>query len=894
MTEQKSLFLDTDFEEVQITPQPVTCLGMTFESDEARRAYFRKELRKKLPELRKIEGFPIGEDDDIINLSDPPYYTACPNPWLNDFIEQWEMEKVQLAECGKRNEKLKVMQPYAADVSEGKNNPVYTAHTYHTKVPHPAIMRYILHYTQPGDIVFDGFAGTGMTGVAAGACANDNDEIASRINAEWITQFGHKPNWGLRHAIIGDLSPYASNIAYFYNNPVDVKLLKHEVERIKKEMEEECGWMYRTTNSKGVPVGKISFVNWSDVMVCPSCGKEYVFWDQAIDKNNKCVRDEFMCPHCGSIQTKKTANYAVESYYDKVLARSVQRIKQVPVIIVAKSGGEIIKRAPNEYDIKIIKKIENEYINNFYPTYKLPEGAKTKDPKAKLVYYSHQFFTRRNLIALSRLYEKITMSRFSLQLRFMFTGMLTLSSKMNRVRISNYFNRGKGHLSGTLYIPSLSVETSVLDQIEERFNMIEKAYNILPMHRTNAQYVNSADTLLLADDSVDYIFTDPPFGSNLSYSELNSFSEPWLKVMTNNAHEAIENKAQGKDATFYREMMTKCFAEYSRVLKSGKYMTVEFSNTSAAVWNSIQTALQNVGFVIVNVAALDKKQGSFNAVTSTTAVKQDLVITCYKPKTTIHEVTNACVTAENSIWSFIDDYLQHLPVHIVKGNSTTAVVERNAKILYDRLIAYYVQHGYAVPIDAIEFQKGLKERFIERDGMYFTASQALEYEEKRAKSDGFVPMALFIGSEADGIEWLKRKLETPKTYQELQPDWMKDLVAPKKGDVLPGLDVILEENFIKGDDGKWNKPDPENASHLEQLRGKRMMKEFNIYLEAAKKPKAKRMKDTRLEVLRYGFKDCYKQKNYQDIVTVGEHIPESLLMEDEILLQYYDIAVSRI
>lgn len=894
MVKQTNIFLDSDFEEVQITPKPVTCLGMTFESDEARRAYFREELRKKLPELRKIEGSPIGEDDDIINLSDPPYYTACPNPWLNDFIELWEKEKVQLAECGKRNEKLKVMQPYAADVSEGKNNPVYTAHTYHTKVPHPAIMRYILHYTQPGDIVFDGFAGTGMTGVAAGACANDNDEIASRINAEWITQFGHKPNWGLRHAIIGDLSPYASNIAYFYNNPVDVKLLKHEVERIKKEMEEECGWMYRTTNSKGVPVGKISFVNWSDVMVCPSCGKEYVFWDQAIDKNNKCVRDEFMCPHCGSIQTKKTANYAVESYYDKVLARSVQRIKQVPVIIVAKSGGEIIKRAPNEYDIKIIKKIENEYINNFYPTYKLPEGAKTKDPKAKLVYYSHQFFTRRNLIALSRLYEKITMSRFSLQLRFMFTGMLILSSKMNRVRISNYFNRGKGHLSGTLYIPSLSVETSVLDQIEERFNMIEKAYNILPMDRTNAQYVNSADTLLLADDSVDYIFTDPPFGSNLNYSELNSFSEPWLKVMTNNAHEAIENKAQGKDATFYREMMTKCFAEYSRVLKSGKYMTVEFSNTSAAVWNSIQTALQNVGFVIVNVAALDKKQGSFNAVTSTTAVKQDLVITCYKPKTTIHEVTNACVTAENSIWSFIDDYLQHLPVHIVKGNSTTAVVERNAKILYDRLIAYYVQHGYAVPIDAIEFQKGLKERFIERDGMYFTASQALEYEEKRAKSDGFVPMALFIGSEADGIEWLKCKLETPKTYQELQPDWMKDLVAPKKGDVLPGLDVILEENFIKDDDGKWSKPDPENASHLEQLRGKRLMKEFNLYLEAAKKPKAKRMKDTRLEVLRYGFKDCYKQKNYQDIVTVGEHIPESLLMEDEILLQYYDIAVSRV
>ena len=754
-----------------------------------------------------------------------------------------------LAECGKRNEKLKVMQPYAADVSEGKNNPVYTAHTYHTKVPHPAIMRYILHYTQPGDIVFDGFAGTGMTGVAAGACANDNDEIASRINAEWITQFGHKPNWGLRHAIIGDLSPYASNIAYFYNNPVDVKLLKHEVERIKKEMEEECGWMYRTTNSKGVPVGKISFVNWSDVMVCPSCGKEYVFWDQAIDKNNKCVRDEFSCPHCGSSQTKKTANIAVQTYYDEALNKSVKRVVQKPVIVVAKAGKEKIQREPNEYDFEVLKKIDDLKYSNSFPVSALPVGAETLRNVDRGITHSHHFFTKRNLIALALLSAKIEQSKYALPLRFLFTGMIVLSSNMNRVRVTNFYNRGKGNLSGTLYVPSLSVETSVIDQIEERFKTIEKACSVLSSTKSNGQYIGSADNLTLKNDSVDYIFTDPPFGANLNYSELNSLPEPWLKVVTNNTHEAIENKAQGKDSYFYREIMTKCFAEYARVLKPGKYMTVEFSNTSAAVWNSIQTALQNVGFVIANVAALDKQQGSFKAVTTTTAVKQDLVITCYKPSISIIDAINASALPEKNVWNFVDDYLQHLPVHVIKSNTTTAVVERNAKILYDRLIAYYVQHGYAVPIDAIEFQKGLKERFIERDGMYFTASQALEYEEKRAKSDGFVPMALFIGSEADGIEWLKRKLETPKTYQELQPDWMKDLVAPKKGDVLPGLDVILEENFIKDDDGKWNKPDPENASHLEQLRGKRMMKEFNIYLEAAKKPKAKRMKDTRLEVL---------------------------------------------
>ena len=180
---------------------PVTCLGMEFENDEARRAYFREKLRKKLPELRKIEGFPIGEDDDIINLSDPPYYTACPNPWLNDFIAEWEKEKVQLEARGKRKADFEVKEPYASDVSEGKNNPIYMAHAYHTKCPHPAIMRYILHFTQPGDIVFDGFAGTGMTGVAANLCGSKSDvDMLKEKNAKV----------GVRHSICSDLSPIAT------------------------------------------------------------------------------------------------------------------------------------------------------------------------------------------------------------------------------------------------------------------------------------------------------------------------------------------------------------------------------------------------------------------------------------------------------------------------------------------------------------------------------------------------------------------------------------------------------------------------------------------------------------------------------------------------------------
>ena len=151
-----NLFRDEEFEAVKLTPEKVVCLGMEFESDDARRAFFREELRKKLPELRQIEGFPIGEDEDIINLSDPPYYTACPNPWLNDFIAEWEQEKTELEKQGKRSVDFKVNEPYASDVSEGKFDPLYMHHSYLTKVPHKAIQRYLQHFTENGDIVLDG------------------------------------------------------------------------------------------------------------------------------------------------------------------------------------------------------------------------------------------------------------------------------------------------------------------------------------------------------------------------------------------------------------------------------------------------------------------------------------------------------------------------------------------------------------------------------------------------------------------------------------------------------------------------------------------------------------------------------------------------------------------
>ena len=130
-----------------------------------------KKLDKEtLDQVREMEGFPIGDDEDIINLSDPPYYTACPNPWIGNFVKEYghpydpKMDDYQ-------------KEAFSLDVSEGKNEPIYKIHSYHTKIPPKAIVPFILHYTSPGDVIYDGFCGTGTTALSLRICEKPDSEF---------------------------------------------------------------------------------------------------------------------------------------------------------------------------------------------------------------------------------------------------------------------------------------------------------------------------------------------------------------------------------------------------------------------------------------------------------------------------------------------------------------------------------------------------------------------------------------------------------------------------------------------------------------------------------------------------------------------------------------------
>lgn len=875
----------------------ITCLGRTFNNEDQRREYFRNELRKKLPELKNIDGFPIGEDDDIIALSDPPFYTACPNPWLNEFIKEWEQEKVILENSGIRQSDFIVSEPYASDISEGKNNPLYAAHSYHTKVPHLAILRYILHYTNPGDIVFDGFAGTGMTAVATNTSENPDLETKYKIEAEWQKLFGKNPSWGSRKSIISDLSPIASFIAHNYNTPINLINFEREIKKIIEDFNQEYGWMYQTHHSNG-KLGKINFVVWSEMLRCPNCQHEFVFSNELFDKIEKRIIDENNCKNCNSLITKESCDLVMETYKDKATGELIARPKRVLYLINYSMGKQRFEKIPDENDYKLLRRIEDLDIPDTVPIFKLPDiqMAKVGRVKTTNITHIHHFFLHRELITLSFFWKRakeIKDTRVSNFLLFTIEQMIWGFSVLNRYSPS-HFSQVNRYLSGVFYVASHLSEVSPNYLLDGKIKRIIQAFNKYKITKGEV-LIGTTDcaSIHLKSNSIDYIFTDPPFGENIYYSDLNLLIEGWHKILTNYKNEAIIDKARKKGVLEYQLLMEKCFLKYYDVLKPGKWMTVEFSNTSAAVWNGIQTAIKKAGFVIANVSALDKQQGTFQAVNSPTAVKQDLVISSYKPISIIPEDHPKLI--ESTLWTFVSEYLDHLPIHIFRDNCTAFIAERGAKLLFDKVISYYIIKGFAVPIDAKNFQIGLKSRFVERDGMFFNHHQINEYEIKKSISPSITQISWQIATEGEGVEWLRRELNNKMfKYQDIQPKWMQAITAVRKGDILPELRDILQQNFIEESDGSWRVPDLNEAKDREIIRNKALLKEFNSYVELANNSKSKRMKEVRVESLRAGFKHCWDIKDFQTIIKLSDKIPQNLLLEDEQLLMYYDIAKDRV
>jgi DNA modification methylase/DNA-directed RNA polymerase subunit RPC12/RpoP len=880
---------------------PVECLGQTFPSDEARREHYLKLLAEKLkdPAFRKIEGFPIASDEDILELSDPPYYTACPNPFVVDLVANWSSVDVDPSKYS--------VEPFAEDVSSGKNDPIYNVHAYATKVPPGAIEPIIRHYLgdNPG-VVLDPFSGTGMTGVAV-TRANRNAMV-----------------------VLQDLSPAATHIAAQLVKEIDPASFKSSAQAILADVQRECGWMY-TTEKHGVPA-EVRYYVWSDVYSCSSCTQPVRIWDIEGTKSVGGLKEKVACPHCGSLTSKQQMSAVTERYYDHVLGAVNERIRSEPVLKVTVKSNRSTKIDVDANDLDIVRRIEDQEIPYPVPSSKMlfKDGCWGDQWRSSYhlgVTHTHHFYTKRNLWILCAIWDRIEKTNNHAMrrlLQFWFSASLSRATRLNRYMAQH--DRHVGPLAGTLFIGPIQAEISPFYFFNDKIDDVSGALspNGAGLKGRSVVSTGSSGTLPLAEESVDLIFTDPPFGDNLMYSELNFLAEAWQRVHTNQTPEAVIAKTQNKSLREFEGLMKRVFAECYRVLKAGRWMVVEFHNSRNSVWVAIQEALNLAGFVIADVRTLDKQKGTTKQMTQAGTVKQDLIITAYKPTSSLESNFELKAGTEEGVWEFVKAHLAQLPVFVAKGGEAEVIAERQGFLLFDRMVAFHIQRGFTVPMSAGDFYSGLAHRFVERDGMFFLQEQAVAYDRKRATVREVLQLQLFVVDESSAIQWLKQQLlKKPQTFQELQPQFLKEIGGWQKHEKPLELSDLLEQSFLRYDGAgevpsqihaylssnfkelrnlpkssdelrarakdRWFVPDPSKAQELDKFREKRLLREFEIY----KSHVGRRLREFRVEAMRAGFKHAWGERDYATIISVARKIPEEILQEDEKLLLLYDQALTR-
>ena len=328
---------------------------------------------------------------------------------------------------------------------------------------------------------------------------------------------------GVRKAILKDLSPAATHIGRTYNLPLSKSSVLVEFDRIVSELKRLCAWMYVALDPKQQKPFPITYTIWSDVFLCPHCGNEIIFWEVAVDTQQKKVRDKLSCPHCSAENlSKKDLSRVHESSFDTIRGNAHRRAKRVPVLLAYKIGSRRFTKTPDKEDLDLLSKIEKEVPNGFFPNCRIDRDIDLwyeRDYRSLGVDNVYNFFTRRALITLGTLRDLIFTvadSRTRASLIWVFTSVVEGSSLMNRERPGGMPSK----LSGTLYIGALIREIDPIAFIERKVKKL-LSLNLPSNADALIETGSSTNCSQMPSNTIDYIFVDPPFGSNIIYSDLS-------------------------------------------------------------------------------------------------------------------------------------------------------------------------------------------------------------------------------------------------------------------------------------------------------------------------------------------------------------------------------------
>lgn len=577
-----------------------------------------------------------------------------------------------------------------------RGGPLFNAFPYPTKISPETIALFIAVHTAPGATVLDVFGGSGSTGLAAILCGCPTDAMIQESERLCLPV-----RWGMRKAVLYELGVLGSFVADVMCHPPDPATFRSAAESLLANVRREWDWLYSVRDPRG-NTGAIRYVVWSDMLECPGCHREVSLWDACVSRDPADISSLFQCPHCRHASPVNKIHRVRKLITDELVGQDRTERQRCQAWVYGETDGRTWSRIADTHDQDIQDRIDAAPLSESIPITPIPWGDLYRAGYHEGMSHLHHFYTRRNLLAFSALWEATHRFPRNIQAALRFC-LLSYNAAHSTIMSRVVAQKGQADLvvtsaqPGVLYVSGLPVEKNIFAGVQRKINTIARAFAMIHGHDDVVKVRNaSCLDLDLPDGSVDYVFTDPPFGGNIPYSEVNFINEAWLGRVTDTADEAIVSSHQRKTVDDYQNLLQRAFHEVYRVLRPDGHATVVFHSATAQVWNSLRNACEQAGFTVANTSVLDKTQGSFKQVRTAGAVKGD-------PLILLSKTPMKAATDEADVWALANRLADQATLSDDPNEATS-------QRLYSRLVAHYLEARQDVPIDAGTFYRLLPRR----------------------------------------------------------------------------------------------------------------------------------------------------------------------------------------
>ncbi|MBI1278446.1 MAG: DNA methylase [Anaerolineaceae bacterium] len=575
---------------------------------------------------------------------------------------------------------------YEEPLPASRTGPLYNAFSYPTKISPEVIAVFIATHTKTGATILDAFSGSGTTGIATLLCDRPTPAMKRMAN-----NLGVMPEWGPRKAHLFDIGVLGSFVAQTLCNPPSPEVFAKAASELIAQAQSQLGWMYKARDSEGND-GFLRHAIWSDVLICSHCQTEISYWDATVRHYPLQIVDAFDCPSCHAKCSVNACKRAIESFIDPLTHDKSERKKRVLVQVYGKTGSRTWRREPTEDDRELNDSIKDIPLPLSAPIRHIVWGDLHRAGYHKGITHLHHFYTSRNFLAVATLWDLANAFpenvRDALKL-LVLSYNSSHSTLMTRVVVKN--GQGDfvitGSQSGVLYISGLPIEKNVFEGVSRKIKTLKQSFALIHGSAGKVKVHNrSSEDINLPNSSIDYVFTDPPFGDYIPYAEINQINELWLGTTTDRSKEIIVSDAQGRSVAEYSNMIGKVFKEISRLLKPNGLATIVFHSARSEIWRALTQSYSGAGLVVRASTILDKLQASFKQTVSEGSVKGDPLLLLSKG--------NAIESSEN-----IESVVREIFSELSLADKATA----DPKRLYSRFISRCLELGIDVEIGAKEF-----------------------------------------------------------------------------------------------------------------------------------------------------------------------------------------------